>query len=240
MTLFHVRDLVEAIGLDPRTCRMLRHDDRATAAYERDGLAGFGSFCSFQKGGRRSPYFKAASAVQCLPGPTLPDGRLTARVLGATHIRDRWVWDAERFPALYLPLDGYREEPNPLVEAYDLEWVPALQEHENTILIDWGLGARSWSQWVHSQNKRILEWRRTSLEPPFPGFAAFSARIGELATLPRTWRAALGASGGVYLLVTDTGAQYVGSASGEDGFWGRWQAYAANGHGGNVLLQAAG
>ncbi|MGR3467231.1 MAG: GIY-YIG nuclease family protein, partial [Shimia sp.] len=99
---------------------------------------------------------------------------------------------------------------------------------------------RSWSQWVHSQNKRILEWRRTSLEPPFPGFAAFSARIGELATLPRTWRAALSASGGVYLLVSDTGAHYVGSASGEDGFWGRWQAYAANGHGGNVLLQAAG
>lgn len=41
---------------------------------------------------------------------------------------------------------------------------------------------------------------------------------------------------GVYLLVSENGDQYVGSASGMDGFWGRWAAYVANGHGGNRLL----
>jgi hypothetical protein len=43
---------------------------------------------------------------------------------------------------------------------------------------------------------------------------------------------------GVYLiLVTKTGKQYVGSAYGIKGIWGRWAAYARNGHGGNKLLK---
>jgi hypothetical protein len=34
-----------------------------------------------------------------------------------------------------------------------------------------------------------------------------------------------------------TKQQYVGSATGEDGFWGRWQAYVQTGHGGNLGLR---
>jgi hypothetical protein len=51
----------------------------------------------------------------------------------------------------------------------------------------------------------------------------------------------LAATGGVYLLVsTESGEQYVGSATGQEGFWARWEAYAQNGHGGNSLLRARG
>lgn len=45
---------------------------------------------------------------------------------------------------------------------------------------------------------------------------------------------------GVYLLVADDGAQYVGSASGQDGFIGRRVGYATSGHGGNVILRKRG
>jgi hypothetical protein len=34
-----------------------------------------------------------------------------------------------------------------------------------------------------------------------------------------------------------SGRQYVGSASGETGFWGRWEEYVASGHGGNRLMR---
>jgi hypothetical protein len=52
------------------------------------------------------------------------------------------------------------------------------------------------------------------------------------------WKAQLSAVAGVYLiLATTTGAQYVGSAHGIEGFWGRWASYAENGHGGNHLLR---
>lgn len=48
----------------------------------------------------------------------------------------------------------------------------------------------------------------------------------------------LSAVAGVYLiLATTTGSQYVGSAYGLEGIWGRWSAYAESGHGGNLLLQ---
>jgi hypothetical protein len=36
-----------------------------------------------------------------------------------------------------------------------------------------------------------------------------------------------------------TGAQYVGSATGSDGFLGRWRGYS-DGHGGNVALRELG
>ena len=53
-----------------------------------------------------------------------------------------------------------------------------------------------------------------------------------------TWRGALSNMKGVYL-ITDlkAGKLYVGSATGSDGLWQRWSAYAASGHGGNRDLK---
>ena len=46
-------------------------------------------------------------------------------------------------------------------------------------------------------------------------------------------------SRGVYILTCPrTKEQYVGSASGEDGFWGRWMEYYKTGHGGNQGLKS--
>lgn len=44
--------------------------------------------------------------------------------------------------------------------------------------------------------------------------------------------------GGVYLILAEkSGDQYVGSAYGANGIWGRWSAYAKVGHGGNTKLR---
>ena len=52
------------------------------------------------------------------------------------------------------------------------------------------------------------------------------------------WRTALENQKGIYLIVdSSNGRMYVGSAYGECMLLGRWQAYAKNGHGGNVELQ---
>lgn len=57
--------------------------------------------------------------------------------------------------------------------------------------------------------------------------------------MPRSWVAALQSSRGVYLLTCPrTREQYVGSATGEEGFWGRWRSYIDTGHGGNVGLMS--
>lgn len=57
--------------------------------------------------------------------------------------------------------------------------------------------------------------------------------------IPATWSAALSSTRGIYLLSCPrTREQYVGMASGSDGFMGRWQEYFTTGHGGNVGLKS--
>lgn len=104
--------------------------------------------------------------------------------------------------------------------------------------VEWGAATRAWIQRADRQDKQITELARTVAEPPFPGFSAFIADLSQIAALPVAWREALGAARGIYLLACPrTGELYVGSASGGDGFIGRWDQYAADGHGGNLGLK---
>lgn len=123
---------------------------------------------------------------------------------------------------------------------YDLQPDPALHEYAGRIVIDWGTAFRTWVQRADSQDKPILEIRRSASDAPFPGFTSFSWPIRELASVPASWRGALSAVGGVYLLVCRSmGKHYVGSASGDGGFWERWDNYYRTGHGGNEGMKLA-
>lgn len=67
----------------------------------------------------------------------------------------------------------------------------------------------------------------------------FIQPLSRLGKLPKDWVSVLRSSRGVYLLTCPkTKEQYIGSASGEDGLWGRWQNYVQTGHGGNVVLKS--
>ena len=76
----------------------------------------------------------------------------------------------------------------------------------------------------------------------FPGYNSVSVTYSKLKLIVSqnldTWRGALSNMKGVYL-ITDlkTGKLYVGSATGNDGLWQRWCAYAASGHGANKDLK---
>jgi hypothetical protein len=81
--------------------------------------------------------------------------------------------------------------------------------------------------------------RRSFAEDPFPGFAALAINLTEVETIPRSWLEALSSTRGIYLLTCpQTREQYVGMASGNEGFIGRWREYFATGHGGNVGLKS--
>jgi len=109
-----------------------------------------------------------------------------------------------------------------------------LKDCAGRLLIEWGSGYRAWVQRAHQQDKPVLELRREAIDPPFPGFLKFRERLSLLPSVPQSWRQVLSAVSGVYLLTcVKTGARYVGSADGETGFWGRWEAYVVSGHGGN-------
>jgi hypothetical protein len=113
-----------------------------------------------------------------------------------------------------------------------------LIDYSKKIIIAWGDGYRSWVQRADRQDKIVLEIRREFQEPKFPKYLEFKRHLQEIPVLYPTWQAALTAAKGVYLLVEEEkGGQYVGSATGDQGFLGRWLAYAKDGHGGNVLLK---
>jgi hypothetical protein len=124
-------------------------------------------------------------------------------------------------------------------DVYDLTLEKALSDLIGKALVDWGPGARAWVQHADLRNKPIVELRKEFKEPGFPGFLNFMEPLSRLDKLPKDWVSVFRSSRGVYLLACPkTKEQYIGSASGEDGFWGRWQDYVQTGHGGNVALMS--
>lgn len=121
---------------------------------------------------------------------------------------------------------------------YGLERDERFDRYRDRLVVDWGTGTRSWCQHAARQDKPILAIRDV-VHQPFPGPGAFVADIDSVPGLPPSWREYLQNTKGIYLLVDHgDGRAYIGSAKGEDSFWGRWMAYAQNKHGGNVGMRA--
>lgn len=54
------------------------------------------------------------------------------------------------------------------------------------------------------------------------------------------WVGHLSRVAGIYLILDEkTGEQYIGSASGKRGIWGRWSSYCSDPSGGNVMLRSS-
>ena len=189
--MFEFNDFLQKINLDPDRVRLLRHDNRGLAAWRRGGAQAFGCFASFQRR-NMPPYRGVELACHFLPAPILPDGSLTALFVGTTRILDQWAWDGGRIPLIRddQVLAGERGREN--VDAFDLEWLGAGGQYAERILINWGQGARAWTQWAHRNVKPILEVRLQPQEPSFPGFSAFISRIRKIPEFPQAWVGSLG------------------------------------------------
>jgi hypothetical protein len=127
---------------------------------------------------------------------------------------------------------------------------PAALQHQYAILpatelsdligkltITWGGATRAYKQYAARSAKTIHEIRFKFEEPEFPGFLNFNEPLSKIANLHANWVTALKSVKGVYLLVSPAGQQYVGSAIGTNGLYGRWLDYVNTGHGGNVALK---
>ncbi|SDH65374.1 GIY-YIG nuclease family protein [Roseospirillum parvum] len=229
---FSFNDIITRRGYPLKGSKMLRHDKTAVAEW-RQSRSSFECFTSYHRGDHWTPYGpKVVYAFQFLP---ISNG--AAIFVGAHKILDTWiVGDGERKPVLWDANCLLKPEPNHY--AYDLEVLSVFDDLIERVLIDWGPGVKAWHQWAERRPKPIIELRADAEEAEFPGFAAFQSSIEDVTLMPRTWQAALSNVQGVYLLVCpETGNLYVGSATGERGFMGRWASYATDGHGGNKLLK---
>jgi GIY-YIG catalytic domain len=113
---------------------------------------------------------------------------------------------------------------------YDTSRDDRLKDMQGRLVVDWGKGYLAWHQRANKNDKRVIELLRDPEDEPFPGYFAFRCRLSELADLPLTWKTQLRDAKGVYVLTSATArAHYVGSATGQDGFFGRWTQHAKAG-----------
>lgn len=132
------------------------------------------------------------------------------------------------------------ESPESKAVEFDTRRLKVFDDYCGRLVIEWGDAARAWVQRADNQDKAIVELRRVKQEPEFPGMREFRASLHEVEGLHQGWVQVLKNARGVYLIVRrKTGEQYVGSAYGADGFFGRWLGYQ-DGHGGNVKMRELG
>ena len=218
--------LLHAENIDPAAVKLVRHQDKRISGrptpYQlwkmRDG-----SFERYQEIQSRPKIFAGAELLAAFVATPLNETLFVGLYT---------IGGAGKAPAgLIDPISG---ESNEGLDRYALTLLPALEDYQGRLSIVWGYGYRAWVQRAETNEKKILEIRRNENEPPFPGFLDFREQLSRLASVPMKWREALASVSGIYLLTCPrTGKQYVGSAHGAAGFWGRWEEYASRGHGGN-------
>ena len=126
---------------------------------------------------------------------------------------------------------------------YKLKKLDNFKDLENRLVIDWGKSTITWHQWLEKNNKSIIEIRPKGFVKEFPGYLDVVLSYYELSNIVnnieanRTWYDKLSSVYAIYLILdTKTGNQYIGSASGSNGLWGRWTDYVKTIHGGNKEL----
>jgi hypothetical protein len=223
--------LLQSAGIELKRARLVRHQDNRAdvgrSPYEL-WMARDGRFETYQRI-QRKERFKDAEWIISLAVTPLDE----TMFVGVYRVRG-----VGTVPAGTLDPVGGHDVTG--LFFYDLELDDALKEYAGRLIINWGDGFRSWVQRPDRQDKPVVEIRRAALDPPFPGFTAFYWPIRELPSVPASWRVALSAVSGVYVMASQaSGKQYVGSAYGSGGFWSRWEDYYRTGHGGNEKMKLA-
>jgi hypothetical protein len=122
---------------------------------------------------------------------------------------------------------------------FDLRLTPLYEEWRGKLVIGWPPPERSWVRRAHKNVMPVLAIREESAfsaEPP--AWDEIDFTWAELGILPQRMRGALEQWRGVYLIWDASDAKaYVGSAYGTANILGRWESYAATGHGGNKHLR---
>jgi hypothetical protein len=219
--------ILQEAGFNPEKVFLLRHEDkRVSSGLYRAWKSAPKDFEVYQNGQKWKNRFPEGSS-------------LAAFVVGP----ERETLFVSMYDVLTLSrIEGPFDDPLlGKMPAEDRSWHETkhsdlMHEYEEKLVIEWGPAKLAWRQRAHEQNKIVLEIRARPKDEAFPPYIDFLRRLGDLDTIYPSWQTRLREHKGVYLLTFDDGMQYVGSATGEEGFWQRWHDYLMSGHGGNRVL----
>jgi len=128
---------------------------------------------------------------------------------------------------------------------YQTELLPNQEDLIGRVIVHYKREGRASYIWGHKygKNLEVIEIKATRISiGDFPGFNSIVLSHRQLKIIAAqqepSWKSALSNVKGIYLISdTFSGKLYVGSATGEDGLWKRWESYAKTGHGGNTELK---
>jgi hypothetical protein len=227
-------DLLVSANLEPSTVRLVRHrDPNVQRAVFEAAVKGDPAFDEYQE------HQGTDQVIAQFRGATYLAGFVVDPMTGDTIFVGVWERVGERpgpSPRIPLSIPGTHSA----TVAFETRRCDALAGYRGRVVVDWGGAARVWVQRADNQPKPIVEIRRELFEPGFPGFPRLRLQLDQIEQVPPSWRAVLSNARGIYLLVhRESGRQYVGSAYGVGGLFGRWSNYS-DGHGGNVGLKELG
>lgn len=230
MTVLSFTDLLKKAGLDPARVKLFRHSmtsEQFKACYEKNMIM---EYTATQNRGFGKGYDYWAIFIS--------DRGTLAKFYALYRVKGSQVATRNIMPEGFPHEDWFDGE----YEYFDLEPLNLLEAYESRLIIDWGRATLAWHQ------KGTIEKSVVAILPNekkvFSGFEDLLLTYDELKEIIEnrqvyeSWHTALSSIYAIYLIVDlSTGKQYVGSAYGQNGLWGRWEEYARTRHGNNKRMK---
>ena len=243
-----LKDLIKLEGLEYENLkfRVVRHKMNRKGWEDFDNLIRFDNeMLSAFAGSQERLVYKDADII--LTFVALPGTKALFRTAHINHGQISFN-QYKKYYKGYKPFLNYRKnnsrEENVLDDLYfyKLEDSNLLESYKNRLVIEWGKSTVSWVQ--SSIEKEVTEIYPKGFVSLFPGWDKVHLSHKELTEIisnpngNKDWYEYLSRHSGVYVIFdSSTGNQYVGSASGGNGIWSRWEGYAKSGHNGNKALK---
>jgi len=244
-----LKDLIKLEGLEYENLkfRVVRHKMNRKYWEDFDNLIRFDNeMLSAFAGSQERLVYKDADII--LTFVALPGTKALFRTAHINHGQISFN-QYKKYYKGYKPFLNYRKnnsrEENVLDDLYfyKLEDSNLLESYKNRLVIEWGKSTVSWVQ--SSIEKEVTEIYPKGFVSLFPGWDKVHLSHKELTEIisnpngNKDWYEYLSRHSGVYVIFdSSTGNQYVGSASGGNGIWSRWEGYVRTGHNGNKGLKA--
>lgn len=225
MTELYLSDLMKLGGIDPDGAVLIRHSigDIAFAKCYENGSESIEQYTRLQ-----AEHFSDGFKYWLV---FIGEKGRGARFFGAYTVKGKHPATPDNMPTGFPVPEMFERN----VYQYDLEANDFLSDYQGRLVIDWGNAAVAWHQKATNPKKIIAVNSQD-----FVGYDNLILSFGQLKDIvekPNVYDkyiSALSAVKAVYLIADrKTGKQYIGSATGSDGLFGRWKEYVKTFHGGN-------
>ncbi|SOH95629.1 hypothetical protein SAMN06273572_11341 [Monaibacterium marinum] len=141
----------ETSGYALSTCRFVRHSPKSVGLWKKS-RANLEHYFGYQRDDNANPYHNAEVVFQFIPS----ENSATALFVGAYRVLEQWKFPEDQRQHILYRAEFGENDDHPH-SRFDLERLPEFEEFVGRVEVEWGTGARAWSQWCNMNQKRIAK-----------------------------------------------------------------------------------